>query len=373
MKVIKKRYTFFIFILIFLLTFIYLNKNLFFSNNLKNKLDDISSSFGKEKNDFFDFDNIIPQNFTTFENDLAAVGSSEFIVFSQNFKKKLSVKHDFKHPILKCSRYKSLVFDTSGNKYMITSKSKVLSDGSVDKKIITGEISELDNFVLVTESDKYCCEMKVIDIKGNDKFQYFFANMYIIDVSINNDGDKIAICGMKSEEGVIKSVVQIFDIKSEFPIFTKELDDTFISINFFDNKNISIIGNHSTICIKNLGQKIKEFKYPKKQMCLFSFNKDFGTAISFSPSNDYRNQYILILNKNCQQTSKIETGKKLKSIFFKNKSLTILSENQVQVLDINGNNKLRSKSSTQCKSAIFLPNTKSIALASSNKITKNND
>ena len=367
MKMIKKRYVLLILFTIFTTLFLYFNQNLFYSNNYVYLLEGAFSSFFKSKNKVIELDNIIQQNFIRFGNDIAAISNSEFLVLSQNLQEKLKINHNFNFPVVKCSKYKALIFDSLGTKYMITTKTKVLNSGNLDKKIILGKISERDNIIFITESDKYCCEMKVRDINGNDKFHYCFAKIHVISATINDAGDKIAIQGMKAENGEIKSVIQIFDIKSEFPVFTKEFDDLFFSIDFFDNKNLMVIGDRLTICIKNFGEKINEFRYPKKQMCLYSFDKDFGAAISFSPSNDERNQYILIIDKNCRQLFKIETGKKLKSIFLKNKILSSLSENQVSIFR-NSQLKLQKNVSPDCINAMFLPSAQSIALLASNQI-----
>lgn len=375
MKMIKKRYTFLIICTIFSVLFFYFNQNLFYSNNYVYLFESIFSSFFKNKNEVIDLDNIIQQNFVKFGNDIASISNSEFLVLSQNLQEKLKINHNFEFPMVKCSKYKALIFDSLGTKYMITSRTKVLHSGNLGKKIISGKISERDNIVFITESDKYCCEMEVKDLKGNDKFHYCFAKMYVINVSINDAGDKVAIQGMKAEDGKIKSVIQIFDIKSKFPIFTKEFDDIFFSIDFFNNKNLMVIGDHLTMCIKNLGEKINELRYQKKQLCLYSFDKDFGAAISFSPSNDDRNQYILIIDKNCKQLFKIETGKKLKSIFLKNKILTCLSENQVSIFK-NSQLQLQKTVSPECINAMFLPYSQSVALLTHNQIkiiNKNQD
>ena len=367
MIVIKKRYILLLFCTVFLVVFIYFNKNLFYSNNYIYLYESITSLLFKKKNKEIELDNIIPSNFTKFGNDLVAISNSEFLVLSQSLQEKLRINHSFSSPMIKCSKYKALIFDSSGTKYMVTSKTKVLNSGNLDKKIIFGEISERDNIVFITESDKYCCELKVIDLSGNDKFHYCFAKMYVINASINDQGNRIAIHGIKSENGEIKSVIQIFDIKSEFPVFTKEFDNMFFSINFFGDKDLVLVGDRSTICLKNFGENIKELNYPKKQMCLYSLDKNFGVAISFSPSNDGRNQYILIIDKNCNQIFKIETRKKLKSIFLNNKILSCLSENQALIFK-NDQLKFQKTVSPECIHAIFLTNSQSIALLSPNQI-----
>ena len=145
--------------------------------------------------------------------------------------KLLEINHNFQYPVVKNSNFKSLIFDSDGTNFMVTTKSKELSNLSLEQKIITGDISDRDNLVLVTESDEYCCEMKVLSINGEDKYQYCFSKLYVSDVAINNSGDKVAICGIQSDGEKTKSVIQIFDIKSESALFIKEFENNvFFSI-----------------------------------------------------------------------------------------------------------------------------------------------
>lgn len=364
MKIVKKRYFFLIVILIFTLIFGYINRKLFYPDNFKYAIRDFKSSIKGEKIKSLSFKSLSKENITFFDDDLAVLTNSTFVILSQRFRKKFELKHNFKSPVLKCSKYKSLIFDSGGHDYTIANKFEVINRGKVQNKIITGEISEADNLVFITESDEYFCEMKVVNINGEDKFHYFFANMYVIDVSINNSGDKIAICGMQSENGKIKSIVQIFDIREKNPIFSKEFEDRFMSINFFDDKNCMLIGNKSLLCVKNIGEEILEMKH-NKQTCLFSFDKNFGAAISISPSNDYRNQKVIIINRECQKISEVNTKKKLKSIYFKDKIVTTTSENQATASKLDGRVILQSKVPLNCKISIFLPKSSHFAVCGS--------
>ncbi len=354
MKKIKKRYFFLLIILVSTLVFGYMNRRLFEPENFRYAVRDFKSSIKGEKVKSLSFRSFSKENVAFFDNDLAILTDSSFTVLTQRFRKKFEIKHNFKSPVLKCSKYKSLIFDSEGYNYIVTNRFESINEGKVKNKIITGEISEKDNIIFITESDEYFCEMAVINVSGEYKFRYFFANTYVIDVSINDIGDKIAICGMKSENGVIKSIVQIFDIKSETPVFSKEFEDKFMSINFFDDRDCMLIGNKSIICVKNVGEEILEIKH-NKQTCLFSFDKSFGLAVSISPSNDYRNQTIMIINKSCQKISEINTRKNLKSIYFKNKIVTTMSENQATAVKLNGKIISKSKVPSNCKASIFLP------------------
>lgn len=339
------------------------NINIFYSNNFSNFLEDLLTRKNKKSNSLIKTDLVIPSNFIKFGNDLSVISGSQYMVLSPSLKKILDINHNFSFPVVKNSKFRSLIFDADGQEYMITTKSKILQKGTLDNKIITGKISERDNLVFLVESDKYCCELIVLSLNGEEKFRYCFAKMFVTDVSINDKGDKVAICGLKSENGTIKSIVQIFDLTSELPIFEQEFENNkFLLINFFNNKDLMAIGDKLTVSIKNLGKKTNCFDYHNKNLCLYSFDKNSGAALSFSSNNDERNQHIVMINKNCKQTANIETNRKLKSISRKRGKILALSESQALVFKLFGKIKYQKKVPINCNKIIPAKNSKFYAL-----------
>ena len=327
----------FLLILTFLSVFIFLNLKVVKTDNFKNFFDDTINRIGKPKNLVVESDEVIPNNFINFGSDAALISKSKFMILSPSLQKLLEINHNFRFPVVKNSDFKALIFDADGKDYIVTTKSKILNKNSVENKIITGKISDRENLVLITESDEYCCEMRVLTINGKDIYKYCFAQMYVTDAAINESGDKVAICGLKSEEGETKSVIQVFDFKHEKPIFSKEFANNIFSfIEFFDDNNFMSIGDNFAINAKNLGENIQEFNYNGKILCLYSFNKKSGAALSFSPTNDERNQYVIIFNKNGKHKNKIETEKRLKSIALYNNKVLAVSESQIFILKPNG-------------------------------------
>ena len=341
---------FMILLISFACVLIFINKNIFYSRNLQYFFEDYIQKCRMNKNLEIETDEIIENDFINFNGDLAVASKSKFMVLSHDLKKLLEINHNFRLPIVKSSKFKSLLFDTDGSSYMVTTKSRILYKGEMDNKIITGKVSERDSLILLTESDEYCCEIYVLSIDGELKYKYCFAKMYCTDVAINDEGSKVAVCGLKSENGIIKSVIQIFNFKSEAPIFTKEFENNkFFLIEFFDDNNLMSIGDNITVSVRNLGEKINSFDYSDRHPCLYDFDKNFGAIFSFSPNKDGRNQYIIIVDKDCKQISEIKTDKKFKSIALKNRKIFTLSESLVTVYSLFGKVKKQKKVPTSCR------------------------
>lgn len=346
----------------FLLVFVFLNLRIFKTNNFQNFFDDSINRINKSKNSIIESGEIIPSNFINFGNDIAVINKSKFMILSPSLQKLLEINHDFKFPVIKNSRFKSLIFDADGKNLIITTKSKVLNNFSIENKIITGKISDKENLILITESDEYCCELRVLSVNGKDIYKYCFAQMYVTDAAINDSGDKVAICGLKSEDGKTKSVIQVFDFNHEKAIFSKDFEDNiFLFIDFFDDNNFMAIGNNLTVSAKNLGEKIKEFNYQNKILCLYNFDKKSGAALSFSPNNDERNQYIMILDRNLNP-KKLEISKRLKSIELYNNKILSISESQIFVLKSNGKISHQKKIPTSSQKALLASNLKAYIL-----------
>lgn len=361
----------FILILSFLSVFIFLNLKVVKTDNFKNFFEDTINRISKPKNSIIESDEVIPNNFINFGSDVAVISKSKFMILSPSLQKLLEINHNFRFPVVKNSDFKALIFDADGKDYIITTKSKILNKNSIENKIITGKISDRENLVLITESDEYCCELRVLSVNNKDIYKYCFAQMYVTDVAINDSGDKVAICGLKSEEGVTKSVIQVFDFKHEKPIFSKEFENNIFSfIEFFDDNDFAVIGDNLVLNIKNLGENIQEFNYNGKILCLHSFNKKSGVALSFSPTNDERNQYVIIFNKSGKHTNKIETEKRLKSIALYNNKILAVSESQIFILKPNGKILHQKKIPLSSQKALLASGLKAYILGKGEVLTK---
>ena len=348
--------------LLFVVLVIFFKRNIMNFDEVKSDLEGYISTMGKESHSLIECGETIQNNFTNFGNDISVLSSSKYLILSSDMKKKLEFNHNFSFPIVKNSNLKSLIFDSNGQNYIITNKYKILNKGNVENKIIMGAISEKDNFVLITESDEYCCEVRVLKTSGKDVYRYCFAKSYVTGVTINDIGDKVAVCTLSSEENKIKSAINIFDFKSENAIFSKEFEDNiFLYIDFFDNEDFMAIGNNLSVSVVKLGKKINKVDYQKEDLCLYSFDKKYGVALSFSPTNDQRNQYVIILDKNCHQKSKIETDKRLKFISLNYKTVFALSETQLLILK---NNKisLQKRIPVSCQKVLKISNSELCAL-----------
>jgi hypothetical protein len=304
-----------------------------------------------------------PLNFEIIDNTAMILGSSEFISVSPSSKIIFRTGHSFSCPLMKKSRCRALISDCGGNDFKIVSRSKVYKTGKTENNIISSSISEIENYCFLTDSDGYCCEMVVFGLHDDKKkYRYCFSQLHAVDIAINESGKNVAVCGFYASDNEIKSVVQIFDIESKEPKFTYESkDNILISLCYFSNNEIVAIGDRLAIFVDS-HNKIKEFNYDSKQFCLASIDKDFGLILSLSATFDERNQQVFVLKKNGKLVSRINTEKRIKSLFFAKKRIMCLSENQVSVFDVSGNLRWKKRVPVTTKKSLLISNSKAFLL-----------
>jgi hypothetical protein len=285
----------------------------------------------------FSGENTKPENFSAFGGDICILSDTSFNIFKKNGKKIFDLPHNFSDPAVSFSRLRALGYDLGGKDFKILGKRREIFSGKLENNIISASISERNVYCFITDSDEYASELIVFKKKHRPKYKYSFARFYASAIALSQNGTSAAVCGIRSENAGIKSLIYIFDLNSEEPKFTIECEDNIlVSVRFFKDGNIIAIGNKAAVFINGRSGAKKEFSFGDLPVCHVSIDKNSGAAISLSLTGDERNQKIYMLGKSGQITRETETGMKLKSISRRGQKVTALSENKITIYKMFG-------------------------------------
>ena len=163
------------------------------------------------------------QKFSLYRGGIAAVSPSNVSVYTAAGRRTLKSRADFVSPYVVCSDKYSLVYDMSGNSFAIyNSFSKVYTE-SFDYPITDAYISDSGVFALVSRSSEY----KSVIYVYNDNMKIlgkYSKNLYAIDMSIDSNGEKMAVLFYDVGDGTGRTVVRIYDISSK-PSNDRDDDD----------------------------------------------------------------------------------------------------------------------------------------------------
>lgn len=312
--------------------FLWVNRYAIYPGNILIFIEDKINSLGKGE-DFpreLNYETVMPSNFNIVGSNIIALSNSNFVTLNKNGKVIFEEQHNFAKPIVKTSRFRSIIYDVYGENYKIKTLSKMLFLGKTADKILCCSIAENGMYGIVTGSEDYSSELVIYGRNNKEIFKYTFFGCSIMDISLNHNGNKAVICGISTKNGVMNSNIYILNLNSkktkvelEFP------ENTIYSVQQYSDGNIVAIGDKSAVTINCLTNSKREYFYDNKKLVCSDFNKNFGICLCLSVSNDGNNCEIVTINKKGDAKNVKNDGRQISSISYKNERIAALIKNKI--------------------------------------------
>lgn len=281
--------------------------------------------------------NVEPSNFLLIDDNIAMLSNTSLTVFNGTAKEMTNRAHNLSNPMMKVNGGRAILYDMGGNKYSVDTISKNIRSCKSESAIMSGDVSENGVYGLVTESVDYLSEMTIYNKNGSEKYKYYFSEYYISDISINRNGTNAVVSGVASKNGGLKSIVYVFDFKSDVPKMTFEYDENMIMcVEFMENGNICVIGDKSAGVINMWTGKKQDFDYDAKILTCYNVNKYEGIQLSLSSVGEGQNCEIVLLDRNGNTILKIPTEYSILSITSRGSRVAGVSEDKVFLYKTSG-------------------------------------
>lgn len=140
-------------------------------------------------------------DFASRRNVACTVNDSYFELYNSDGKLIYAVSHGLNDANIRLSDARILLYDRDRYTAKIYNFSDELYERKFDNKIISADIGRDGTYAVVTESDKYYNSVFVFDGDNNKKFVWDCSFGYVIDVAVNNKGNKIAVAVITASGG----------------------------------------------------------------------------------------------------------------------------------------------------------------------------
>lgn len=342
-KNLPKKYikVFFILILSFLSVVIFINKEKFSPDYIGIFLEDFLAGLKHGKGYPYKItgNKVSNENFKNCDNKLFLISDTTLLVLNSSAGEIQKRQHSYQNPIIKVNNNRSIVYDLGGNNLEIISRSRTLNSLKTNNNIISAAVSKYGTFAIVTEFKNFLSQMTVFDKNNkNIYYKYDFADHYITDVAINDDGKSVAVCGTTAEEGSLISTVYIFDdYKNKEPKIKFNYDNNMLlKVEYLSNGNILAIGDKLTSVINCKNCSKNDYFYNNKNLIGFDINKKNGVLLALSLSDDGSNPEIIMINKNGKVDKTFHIDHAIKSISFNNGRIAVLSYEKAYIYNFFG-------------------------------------
>ena len=278
------------------------------------------------------------ENFKVIDKDLFLLSDTALSVTNTSAKEVYKSQHSYQNPMLKVSDTRAVVYDLGGKNLEITSKSKILHTLTMGNNIISAAVSNYGTFAAVTEAKGFLGQLSVFAKNGKDiYYKYNFADHYITDVALSEDGRSVAVCGSTAKDGLMVSTVYVFDYKSEEPKVKLNYDNNmFIRVEYLSNGNVVAVGDRLTSVINFKDGTKEDYFYDNKNLIGFDINKKDGILLALSLSEDGNNTNMVLINKNGKADKSFHTEHSVKAVSFSYGKLAALAYGDVHIYNFSG-------------------------------------
>lgn len=329
-----------ILILSFLSVIIFVNREKFSPDYVGTYLEDLFAGF-QHGNGYpykISGNKVINENFKIIDKDLFLLSDTTLSALNTSAREMLRSQHCYQNPMLKVSSTRAIVYDLGGKNLEVTSRSKILHTATMNNNIISAAVSNYGTFAAVTEAKGFLGQLTVFAKNGKDiYYKYNFADHYITDVAISENGKSVAVCGSTAKDGSMMSTVYVFDYKSEEPKVKLNYDDNmFIRVEYLSNGNIVAVGDRLISVINPKNGSKEDYFYDNKNLVGFDINKKDGILLALSLSEDGNNTNMVLINKNGKVDKSFHTEHSVKAVSFNHGKLAALAYGEVYVYNFAG-------------------------------------
>ncbi len=324
----------------FIFLIIWFNRGKLSPENVINWIEDQIASMGKGEGYPCNIvgKNVSASNFKLMDNNILVLSDTSLVCLNNTGKEVSSRNHNLSNPIMKTRGGRAIMYDMGGKEIKICTRSKNIKDINTDSKIMCCDISLNGAYGVVTESNGYLSEMTIYNKNGKVKYKYYFSEYYINGITMGENGDSVAVCGVSAQDGEIKSAVYVFKFNSDMPSLMFEYNDNmFMDIQYFSNGNIIAIGDKMVSIINTWMKNKQDISYEQKILTGYYINNNDGIVYSLSAVNSGQNCDIFTIDKSGRKKSEIQTNYTVNSIAYRGNRIVGIDGRKVFSYNLSGN------------------------------------
>lgn len=227
-----------------------------------------------------------------------------------------------------------LTFDVGSKNYSIHTPSR-LTSVELENSILTGDLGKNGEYAFVTSSRQFVAEVTVYKNHGEPYlFRWSSPENYVTGVSLSPKGGAMAVSGLTTEEGVMKSLVTLFQFNRAEKIAEVEFPDSLVLLlNYYEAGRIGVLTDREYTVIGPDGSKL--FTYRLGDYPVAGFQTYGREALVLTEYKEARSSDIILLSEDCTERARITVDNNVRGMAMGNKRIYILTDSGISVYDRN--------------------------------------
>ena len=255
-------------------------------------------------------------------------------IYSDSGKHIFSRQHDFNSPVLSVSSQRGLIYDAGGKTAYVYNYGEVVDEIKTKNEIYCAEICRNGTVAIATKSQGYASEVQVIERGGDVEFTWYSANEIVNDVSLSDDGERLAVATVDTSGGKFKSKVYVFKYSSAQPIYEFTYENSIVrAVNTLSSKYFSIVTDNTIdfVTWKNGNRNQHSNAY---SLNLYRVCGENNIAVLGNKSNNT----ITVFGSSGNTVAEVEFLGAVSDIYYYDGIIYVLSDGYLYTLNSNGDN-----------------------------------
>ncbi len=271
------------------------------------------------------------------KNAVALLTDTGLYIYKNDAKELSHTYFDYANPIVIHGKNRFFIYDCFGYSYRIESKSDTVFESGCDEKLICADYSRSGHRALVTESARCLALLTVCDKSNNEVFSWTSTENYITGCALSSDGKTVAVAGLTTSGGMLRSVVISFSVASGNENFRKYYDNTLIyDLNLISRSRICVIMEGTAALLSSNGDETQSFGYSGRTLTGYRRGEDDSFALLFSEDGSNDKNVVVLLNADCTERFTLHRMSFVRGLFACADGLYILSDGDISLYNNSG-------------------------------------
>lgn len=265
----------------------------------------------------------------------AVLTDTSYTVYDIKGRELISQTHYMASPTMKTADRYTLLFDRMGTAYTLRTLSGSVCTGETDHAIVAGAVSRSGRFAFVTNYDTAHSYVHVFSKNGKSLHKWKSGSYHITDISISPSGHTVAMCGVTTENGQLKSTVIIQKVGGNANLREYTFDGTLlVAVQFTGDGSVAAIGDDKAVRLRVNEEKTQIYSYAGRTLTGYDTSDNGQLALTFS--SDGQNTSAVVINAACEEIANVATDLISPYMELTNSRINLISQSRFYSYNFSG-------------------------------------
>jgi len=267
---------------------------------------------------------------------VALVTSDSLLTFTAGGSSLMSVKHGYLLPCIDAAGSRLVLYSARSRDISVYNRSKQLVSFKTQYSIVDAAISAEGTLVILTESERYPCQMEVYRNGRYEKaLTLLIANGFPMGVYISDNGTHAVAVRLRTEGGELHSLMSVLDIRSEQIIYEQQVAGIALQAYFIGGV-LFVITDTGIYRLSADGSIESSRMFTGLPVLAITFDGIQNIAVAFGDNTQSSINYVSVYSRTLEERGHIALGAKLSDMFMSGERIYLLSDGCIEEYDYNG-------------------------------------